>query len=73
MNNLYLNIFRPDRPCLLPSGLVKIVNSHIGWHFDVSSDGSHVAILQDQEIEVRSVSILSYIYIDIYVFCAKMF
>ncbi|KAK3595169.1 hypothetical protein CHS0354_002768 [Potamilus streckersoni] len=41
-------------PCSLPNGLVKLVNSRINWHIAVASDGKYVAILQDQQVEIRS-------------------
>ncbi|KAL4228275.1 hypothetical protein ACF0H5_013706 [Mactra antiquata] len=41
-------------PCSLPPSLVRLVNSTINWHIAVSRDGSLVAIMQEQCIEIRS-------------------
>ena len=45
-------------PCMLPVGLLKLVNNHLHWHIDVTRDGKHVAFLQDQDLEIRYVRTL---------------
>ncbi|XP_053405478.1 NBAS subunit of NRZ tethering complex-like [Mercenaria mercenaria] len=41
-------------PCYLPPSLVKLVNCTINWQIAVSRDGSVVAVMQDQGVEIRS-------------------
>ncbi|XP_052794949.1 NBAS subunit of NRZ tethering complex-like [Mya arenaria] len=46
--------FQAGSSCSLPASLVKLMNCTINWHIAVTRDGSMVAVMQDQYIEIRS-------------------